>query len=319
MAEKIFTPTTIHSPYLDMDFEMLTYQTDDGKTIISHNSLEDIINNELPMEYETRHDTKLLYVSDAHNVAQCIFVDKMNRRIQGIGETTFATLKTEVARDNPALMATQRAFDRAAIRYLRLPGKVYSSLEGVDEEAPRNIQEDTSAPQAPKSEEQASSIQSPKSRLEELGNITFGMGAYIDKPCTLAELYKNDYQSFVWLLEKYKGTSRSGKKVKEQAMEYKTLMESLENKNETAPSKLQSASNKPQAAKTNENTNADATKLGNEKCNVGQHRAAPITLAELWRRDKEYFIWLCERYQATTESSKAVQKNAIAYRKLMES
>lgn len=123
----------IHSDYLDMDFDVVTYPGDQGEVqIISHDALENIIHNQVGIDVGVKYDITEMHIADRHCVFRCTISDSNGRRIQAIGESMQASLDTDIAKMYPALMAAQRAFDRAVIRYLQFPSKVYSSLEGVD-------------------------------------------------------------------------------------------------------------------------------------------------------------------------------------------
>ena len=101
--------------------------------LITHDSLEDVIFNQIPNECNFMVNCQKIveHVSSGHAVVQCILSDDTGRTIPCIGESVSKTLYTEIARGIPVTMAEIRAFDRAAIRYLDLPGKVYSNEEGV--------------------------------------------------------------------------------------------------------------------------------------------------------------------------------------------
>lgn len=125
---------TIHSKYLNKEFKVNIYEKDEnGRTLnfITHDSLEDIIHNQIESG-QVIYDYELVKISPEHCVAKCVISDKQGRRIVAIGESQPSTLTTEIANDYPATMATQRAFGRAVIRYLMLPGKVFSSVEIPD-------------------------------------------------------------------------------------------------------------------------------------------------------------------------------------------
>lgn len=114
------------SKFLNKNLEFQGYEIEGGKKIISHNELEDIIINQCK-------DVSFTYVPVEHFKAP-VFICKMynadkTRVIEAIGEGEYKSLTTEIARHFPATMAANRAFDRAAIRFLGLSGKVYSDNE----------------------------------------------------------------------------------------------------------------------------------------------------------------------------------------------
>lgn len=118
----------LYSNSLKQSFDFVTFEKEEnGKVvkIITHDSLEDVIHNQIEnIDYET-----IVVSSETdHSVAYCT-MSKDNRKVVAYGETVPATLDNEIARNHPTLIATQRAFDRAAIRFLALPGKVFSNSE----------------------------------------------------------------------------------------------------------------------------------------------------------------------------------------------
>lgn len=124
----------MYSSYLDREIDVSFKETQvDGEptTIITHDSLEDVILNQIP-DYNVKYDKTLEFCGPDHWVVKCTISDKNGRRVQNFGESINETLYTPIGRTIPAIMAEIRAFDRAAIRYLNLPGKVYSNEEAVE-------------------------------------------------------------------------------------------------------------------------------------------------------------------------------------------
>jgi hypothetical protein len=120
-------------------------------TIMSHSVLEDIVFNVAPQNGVniSVHYTPIPTNEPRHYVFLCSMTDG-TRRVESIGESLDATLVSEISRNYPTLMAFKRAFDDAAIKFLMLPGKVYSDQQ-ID-----NMASPTSAP-APSTESAASS------------------------------------------------------------------------------------------------------------------------------------------------------------------
>lgn len=113
----------IYSKYLKRNFTISGAELE-NKTIISHADLEDIVLNQID-------DVRFSY-SVIETTKPPVFICKMdyeNRHVEAIGEATYASLTTEIAKQFPATMAANRAFDRAAIRLLGFEGKVYSDNE----------------------------------------------------------------------------------------------------------------------------------------------------------------------------------------------
>jgi hypothetical protein len=111
----------------DVNFTTFEKMDDFGRPIkiIHHDSLQDVIHNLAKVKY----DFNFVSSDTTHCVVICSMADASGRVIREIGESIPATLDTKIAQDYPALIASQRAFDRAAIRYLDLPGKVFSNME----------------------------------------------------------------------------------------------------------------------------------------------------------------------------------------------
>lgn len=127
-----FITKTIKSNYLDREFEVSCWEMgEDGRklTIIEHAAFEDIIFNMLAEEpIDFKYSLEPIGVTN-YPVMKCVMQDNSGRYIIAIGEAHPNSLVNEISRNNPVIMAGNRAFDRAAIRYLNLDGKVYSSEE----------------------------------------------------------------------------------------------------------------------------------------------------------------------------------------------
>lgn len=119
----------LFSKTLNKDINFATFEKENefGRPIkvIFHDSLQEVIHNEAKVKY----DFNFVVANPDHTVVVCTMVDGSGRLIREVGEAIPATLDTEIARNYPSLIASQRAFDRAAIRYLDLPGKVFSNME----------------------------------------------------------------------------------------------------------------------------------------------------------------------------------------------
>ena len=111
----------------EINFATFEKENEFGRPIkvIFHDSLQEVIHNEAKVKY----DFNFIVANPDHTVVVCTMVDGSGRLIREVGEAIPATLDTEIARNYPSLIASQRAFDRAAIRYLDLPGKVFSNME----------------------------------------------------------------------------------------------------------------------------------------------------------------------------------------------
>lgn len=135
----------LESKSLNKSFEFVTFEKEEnGKIvkIVTHDSLEDVIHNQCE---GVNYDIFIVKSDRDHSVASCTMY-MGNRKVTAFGETVPETLENEIARNHPALIATQRAFDRAAIRFLALPGKCFSNTEiSIDDFLPVN--NDASVPE----------------------------------------------------------------------------------------------------------------------------------------------------------------------------
>ena len=129
-----FTKKTIKSNYLNEEFEASCWEMSQGGrtiTIVEHAAFEDIVFNRLAKLDGFKHSIEPI-VGFSHPVVKCIMRDNTGREITAIGEAHPDTLVNSISKQNPVIMAGNRAFDRAAIRFLNLDGKVYSSEEIPD-------------------------------------------------------------------------------------------------------------------------------------------------------------------------------------------
>lgn len=203
-----FINKTIRSNYLDRNFEVSCWEMEqkNGRKliIIEHAALEDIIFNEIAQPGFNYELTPVVGMAN-HPVAMCVMTDA-NRRIIAIGEAHPESLVNKISRQNPVIMACNRAFDRAAIRYLDLEGKIYSSEEipeedenenaaGVASEDELNIEnvlfggDETPDP----------TIEPPSDvsdKAENPGEVIINFGKYRDKHLTVAQICATD-QSWV--------------------------------------------------------------------------------------------------------------------------
>lgn len=119
----------INIVYLGKELDLSLSQFASGNDIINivpHAALEDIIFND-PVCNERNvqvHYTPIV-TEPGHYAFLCAISDKNGRRVEGVGESLEATLETEISRNYPTLMAVKRAFDDAAIKFLRID-KAYS-------------------------------------------------------------------------------------------------------------------------------------------------------------------------------------------------
>lgn len=139
-----------------------TTLTEDGLNIITHDTLRRVAR-----EYPRLNVTlKPLTLTPQMCVFEATALDTdTGRKETEIGESNPASLKTEISKESPAVMAYYRAYDRALIQLLDLPeGKVYSNNEiakckhaksAVKEDQKQQEQAQQPKQQQPKQKEQA--------------------------------------------------------------------------------------------------------------------------------------------------------------------
>ena len=216
--------SSIRSNYFEKDFRVDMYERFDeiegALKIIKHSSLEDIIVNQID---DTIYDYDIIKANVDHAVVKCVISNKNGRRAVGIGESLPSTLMTEISTKYPVLIASQRAFDRAAISFLNIPGKVYSDLELSDNnkapesESEKPPKQSTEKPQGKiKSEKEEPTSKPPKSAeiksQTEEGSVKNdlelkdpGKEKIIRGRCRgklIEEVFKTDIGSIVWIKEK---------------------------------------------------------------------------------------------------------------------
>lgn len=120
----------LQSKSLNRSFDFVTFEREENGRVIKiimHDSLEDVIHNQAT---GIRYKFEIVSSDRAHSIVKCImFNDDNTRYIEAVGESIPETLDNQIAQNYPTLIASQRAFDRAAIRFLNLPGKVLSNTE----------------------------------------------------------------------------------------------------------------------------------------------------------------------------------------------
>ncbi len=231
---------TIKSRYLNTNYSVIARNSqEDNALIIAHESLVDIIDNLIPSTFEIHYDFDLVKSDKGHVVVTCTICDKYGRRVKDLGEATYDSLETKIAKSYPCLMAYYRAFDRAVIRYLAFPGKVFSNTEGV----PASPQEQNETPDTPvkasegaqnanqaahgaapddiQQNERQTAAQSPRNgetvqqsnasrekpvTLNEIGAIKMVFGKY--KGLTIAEAVANDASYFTYMQGKNLGPTQ---------------------------------------------------------------------------------------------------------------
>lgn len=117
---------------LELDFDTMEKpmpNSDEKMILIKHDSLRDVVYNQLKLTETGTVSYNYIKADIEHAVVECVIDDGKGRVVTEIGEAVQSTLENDVARAYPVLIASQRAFDRAAILLLMLAGKQLSSGE----------------------------------------------------------------------------------------------------------------------------------------------------------------------------------------------
>lgn len=124
----------IISAYTQTELDLDVVETQDPETgrvmcLIKHDSLRDVIYNQLALTAKGSVSYRYILADRDHSVVECTIDDGEGRVVTEIGESVFETLDSNISKSYPTLIATQRAFDRAVILLLKLSGKYLSNLE----------------------------------------------------------------------------------------------------------------------------------------------------------------------------------------------
>lgn len=276
----------LKSEYLGKEFEVTSFEAqEEGETVevVSHAALEYIAHNLLPKELGVKYDLIPLLLSPNHCVVKCVFADDTNRRIIAIGEAVLNTLSTEIARNHPATMAFNRAFDRALLRYLNVPGKVLSNSESNptndavnDGETVVNVGEAAQKP-----------VEAPQSDVKGGNGVT-------------APQHENAPQ-----------------RAPESRKEPPAPKQAPSAQGNAAPRANQPANNKASSA-NNTGASSNLAELGKVECNVGQYRNTGTTVAQLYEKNRNYFNFICTKYSANGAEAQRIRNACLQYRALME-
>ena len=192
-----FVTKTIKSLYQNAEYKVSCWETTqkNGRTltIVEHAAIEDIIFNKLHTEGFAYELTPIPGAAN-HPVVKCVMEDGNGRRIVALGEAHPNSLVNEISRQNPVIMAGNRAFDRAAIRFLNLEGKVYSSEEIPDNEADSEECDNNLFDDEPIYEDigNAEEKTEPVENEENPGDVVVNFGKYKDKNMTVAQIWETD-------------------------------------------------------------------------------------------------------------------------------
>lgn len=194
-----FVTQPIKSQYLGEEFEASCWEMKQksGRTllIVEHAAFEDIIFNKLKKEGFSYELTPILGIAN-YPVMRCSMGDASGRKIIAIGEAHPNSLVNAISKQNPVIMAGNRAFDRAAIRYLDLEGKVYSSEEiptdDSNDEDP--VEQEPFATEDEYADENVGNETPSESETsaESYGTVVVHLGRYRSQNKTVAQIWEED-------------------------------------------------------------------------------------------------------------------------------
>lgn len=229
----------------DLDLKVASRLTNTGKQIylVPHKELL-YTYNALEESRGLTYKLEGIYATLSHNVFICEISDKFGVKIQAVGEVTEKTTHDAIQEANPAITASQRAFDRAFIMYLQLNAdNVYSVLEidiretkadipgNADKKNPNPTIKTTTIEN--KEEEIVFKESKPEENImaEEIvakpnndcGSTMVTFGKYMKVNKTIAEIAKTDR---TWLERIVKINASSSEEAKEQQEQIKKYLAS---------------------------------------------------------------------------------------------
>lgn len=190
-----FIDKTIKSKYLDRDFTVSCWEKVQGEgrtlTIIEHAAFEDIIFNQLVEEaLDIQYTLEPMTGIVNYPVIKCTMKDNSGRFIVEFGEAHPDSLINNISRQNPVTMAGNRAFDRAAIRYLNLEGKVYSSEEIPSDDEKKSVKKESVKPNS--TQNGSSDVVIEAKGDSDIGMTVVNFGKYRNHSKTVAEIWASD-------------------------------------------------------------------------------------------------------------------------------
>lgn len=166
-----------------------------------HEILEQVIRYETNAKFDY-----VPFICDSVRVSVCCKIwDESGRTEKGYGEASEANLKNSIAKMYPVKMALKRAFDDAAIHYLRLPAKDYRLLFEMEEQQSNMPAEDKGAtqPQGVCAQgTQARAVQPAKEQAQQptrYEDTVITIGRQKGKGYTVAQLAEKDMDSLLYI------------------------------------------------------------------------------------------------------------------------
>lgn len=176
----------VMSSLLNEEIEIESFQGDDGREVLSKNSLLEFYLNELPkkMPEVTREKSFDPIKTDLnHCLCRVTIRDSQGRHIEECGESNTLTLKSDVDKENPFGTAFNRASDKAIRRYLGLPQDVYSSSEFSQAGAAKD-----------------SAMADAAETKYDYGDIEISLGGFAERPQTVKDVISKNLAWARWAI-----------------------------------------------------------------------------------------------------------------------
>lgn len=278
--------------------------------IIPHAKLEDIIYNDedcTSKNVQVRFSTAV--VETDHYCFFCAISDAEGRYCMGFGESTRATLTTEIARNYPALMAQKRAFDDAAMKYLGIAG-TYSDQQiniGPSTAAPVQTPPPATAPAAA-----VETVPAPATRGRKPAAVKQVAPANVTEPAPKEEKPT---------LKKAVPAPEAKEEVSGMEAELPAIPDfNTEAVEETASEKASAAEEKPEPVVKDE-ASAAPTGAGDKfdvPLTCGVHKKSGETIRQVFAHDPESVRWVAFKMAARTEMAVEMQKLCVEYCEMMD-
>lgn len=337
----------IKSIYYKREFDVVLNQQDDGSGLISHDSLRDVIYNQCE---GIRVSFQPVDSNPAHCCVYCT-MDDGNRRVTECGEALPSSLKTQIAQEYPWMMANQRAFDRAAILFLQLPGKYYSDAElnqsvkadptpapaasstaAVDESIKAPAREttperrpepaktaETPAPTVtPEPEPEPEPEFTPAAPVPSCGNVIMCLGKrYAGKNVTIAQVYAENRGFVDWAANKAIPQNDAERACQQACKDYLKFQASAGGSAAATPEGLSATKTDPvkpsaQAAPAPAADSTGGYDPAKVKITIGMSKGKLIGEA-----DEKDVKWIATSYNPRTPEGKALKQAATDYLNMM--
>ena len=295
-----------------LDVEVQTIN-EGGNTlnIITHARLEDIIYNDadcIAKNVQVRF-TPAVTETD-HYCFFCAISDIGGRRCEGFGESTRATLTTEIARNYPALMAQKRAFDDAAMKYLGITDAYSDQQINVGSSTAAPVQ--TPAPATvPAAAPKTAPAPAPATRGRKPAAVKQAAPADAAEPAPKKEE----------TTQKTSPAPEPEEEVPGMEAELPAVPDfNTEAVEETSSEEVSAAVEEPESVAKDEAPTA-STEAGDKfdvPLTCGVHKKSGETIRQVFAHDPESVRWVAFKMAARTEMAVEMQKLCVEYCEMMD-